>query len=141
MSGLVRFGVSIEENLLAEFDRAIEKQGYANRSEAIRDLIRDRLVDLQWEAGSEEAVATVTLVFDHGMRELAEKLDHLQHHEFEVIVSSTHVHLDEQSCLEVLILRGPAERLRRIAEKLISVRGVRHGKLVMTATGELFKTK
>ena len=140
MSGLVRFGVSIEENLLSEFDRAIEKQGYANRSEAIRDLIRDRLVDLRWEAGSEEAVATVTLVFDHEMRELAEKLDHLQHDEFRVIVSSTHVHLDEHNCLEVLILRGPAERLRRIAEKLISVRGVRHGKLVMTAA-ELFEKK
>ena len=136
MGELSRFGVSIDEKLLESFDRLIEKKGYVNRSEAIRDLIRASLVELKWEAGEEETVGTVTLVYNHHVRDLSDKLTEHQHAYHDNITSSLHVHLDAHNCLEVLVVRGTARVVRKIADELIGVKGVKHGKLVMTTTGE-----
>ena len=136
MAGVTRFGVSLDERLLAKFDRLIGGKGYANRSEAIRDLIRDSLVREQWELGKADAVGTLTLVYDHETRELEERLTELQHAHFRTIVSTLHVHLDAQHCLEVLILRGKAALLKSIADRLIGTRGVKHGTFSATAEGE-----
>jgi len=136
LAGVTRFGVSLDEKLLAKFDRLIGKKGYANRSEAIRDLIRDSLVREQWELGDADAVGTLTLVYDHETRELEERLTELQHAHYRAIVSTLHVHLDAHHCLEVLILRGRAALLKSIADRLIGTRGVKHGTFSATAEGE-----
>ena len=136
MAGITRFGVSLDERLLAKFDRLNGRKGYANRSEAIRDLIRDSLVREQWELGDTDAVGTLTLVYDHETRELEERLTELQHAHYRVIVSTLHVHLDAHHCLEVLILRGKAALLKGIADRLIGTRGVKHGTFSATAEGE-----
>jgi len=134
---VTRFGVSLDEKLLAKFDRLIGKKGYANRSEAIRDLIRDSLVREQWELGDADAVGTLTLVYDHETRELEERLTELQHAHYQSIVSTLHVHLDPHHCLEVLVLRGKAAQLKSIADKLIGTRGVKHGTFSATAEGKV----
>lgn len=136
MAGVTRFGVSLEERLLAKFDRLIGGKGYANRSEAIRDLIRDSLVREQWELEDTDAVGTLTLVYDHETRELEERLTELQHAHYQAIVSTLHVHLDAHHCLEVLILRGKAGLLKSIADRLIGTRGVKHGTFSATAEGK-----
>lgn len=136
MGNAVRFGISIEEKLLTKYDDLIQKKGYMNRSEAIRDLIRGALVEAKWEAGEEETVGTVTLVYNHHVRDLSDKLTEQQHAHHDRIVSALHVHLDAHNCLEVLVVRGPANQVKRIADELIGVKGVKHGKLVMTTTGE-----
>lgn len=133
--GVTRFGVSLEGTLLRRFDRLIGKKGYATRSEAIRDLIREHLVREQWEMGTEEAVGTITLVYDHDTRDLDEKLTDLQHVHYKAIVSTLHVHLDPHNCLEVLVLRGKASDLKAIADRLIGTRGVKHGTFSATAEG------
>ena len=132
----VRFGVSIPPKLLDRFDQTIVEQGYTNRSEAIRDLIRDRLVELDWQAEETETVGTVTLVYNHHTRELSEKLTELQHQAHEAVISAMHVHMDAHNCLEVLVVRGEGKDIKRIADKLISTKGVKHGKLVMTTLGD-----
>ena len=137
MAVVTRFGVSLDEKLLAKFDRLIGKKGYANRSEAIRDLIRDSLVREQWELGDADAVGTLTLVYDHETRELEERLTELQHAHYQSIVSTLHVHLDPHHCLEVLVLRGKAAQLKSIADKLIGTRGVKHGTFSATAEGKV----
>jgi len=135
MGDVVRFGVSMDSGLLESFDKLIHAKGYQNRSEAIRDMVRDRLVQVEWEREEQETVATVTLVYSHEMRDLADKLLELQHESHGLIVSCLHVHLDAHNCLEVLVLRGKAGTVRPLAEKLLSVKGVRHGKIAMTTTG------
>jgi CopG family nickel-responsive transcriptional regulator len=136
MGELVRFGIAIDEDLLARFDRLVAKRGVAqNRSEAIRDLIRDALVEAEWEDSGQETIGTITLVFDHHTRDLSEKLDALQHAHHEKIVSAMHVHLDAHSCLEVLVVRGASGDIVDIAHGLIGTKGVKHGKLAMTTTG------
>ncbi len=135
MAGVTRFGVSLDERLLAKFDRLIGRKGYANRSEAIRDLIRESLVREQWELGDADAVGTLTLVYDHETRELEERLTELQHAHYQSIVSTLHIHLDPHHCLEVLVLRGKAALLKSIADKLIGTRGVKHGTFSATAEG------
>jgi CopG family nickel-responsive transcriptional regulator len=135
MSRITRFGVSLEENLLAQFDRVIARKGYTNRSEALRDLIRESLVREQWELGTEQAVGTLTLVYSHDVHELADKLTDLQHAHYRTIVSTLHVHLDAHHCLEVLVLRGKAKELKAIADRLIGTRGVKHGTFSATAEG------
>lgn len=137
MAALVRFGISLDRKLLADFDRLISRKGYGNRSEAIRDLIRDSLVRDQWDKGTEEAVGTVTLVYNHDTRELADRLTDLQHRYFDSIVSTVHVHLDEHHCLEVLVVRGKAADLKAIADRLIGTRGVKHGTFSATAEGKV----
>jgi CopG family nickel-responsive transcriptional regulator len=133
-----RIGVSLENDLLEQFDQLIETKGYVTRSEAIRDLIRDALVQRQWsEAQSrEEQVAVVTLVYDHDSSSLAQKLAHIQHENHKAVVSALHVHMDEHNCLEVLVLRGRARDVLRMGEGLISTKGVKHGKVVPATTGQ-----
>uniref|UniRef100_A0A7C4PLS0 Putative nickel-responsive regulator n=1 Tax=Anaerolinea thermolimosa TaxID=229919 RepID=A0A7C4PLS0_9CHLR len=138
MTELVRFGVSMTKKLLHDFDRKICGRGYGSRSEAIRDLVRDRLVELEWESGTKEVVGTLTLVYNHEVRELADRLTDLQHRYYRNIISTTHAHLTPHTCLEVVILRGRPDDIRRIADTLLAAKGVRHGKLVSTTTGEEF---
>jgi CopG family nickel-responsive transcriptional regulator len=135
VSGVTRFGVSLDEALLAQFDRVIARKGYTNRSEAIRDLIRESLVREQWELGADEVVGTLTLVYNHDVRDLSDKLTDLQHAHYKAIVSALHVHLDAHHCLEVLVLRGKAKELKSIADRLIGTRGVKHGTFSATAEG------
>ena len=135
MSELVRFGVSLEEDLLQEFDRKIDEKGYPSRSEALRDLIRDYLVQADWSKLSGEQVATLTLVYNHEYREITDRLTDMQHDSHGLVVCATHVHLTAHTCLEVIVLRGAAAEIARIADKLLATRGVQHGKLTMTTLG------
>lgn len=136
MAHLTRFGVSIETVLLQRFDELIKAKGYGNRSQALRDLIRDHLVQEEWNLGTKETVGTITLVYDHHTRELADNLTHLQHEHFHSVVSSMHVHMDEHNCLEVLVVKGQGNQIKRIADRLIGTRGVKHGKLTLTTQGQ-----
>ncbi len=136
MSELARFSVAMDESLLRRFDDLVERRGTAtNRSEAVRDLVRDALVESEWEDSVEEIVGTVTMVFDHHASDLSEKLDALQHAHFDRIISTMHVHLDAHNCLEVLVVRGTSTQVRTIADGLLGTKGVKHGKLVLTTTG------
>lgn len=136
MADLARFGVAMDEDLLARFDALVARRGVAaNRSEAIRDLVRDALVDSEWEDSEGEIVGTVTMVFDHHASDLSERLDALQHAHHDKIVSTLHVHLDAHNCLEVLVIRGTSGDVRAIADALLGTKGVKHGKLVTTTTG------
>jgi CopG family nickel-responsive transcriptional regulator len=136
MGNVVRFGISAEEELLLRFDELIARKGYGNRSEAIRDLIRNALVEEKWDVGDEETVGTVTLVYDHHTRDLSDKLTERQHDRHDEIVSALHVHLDAHNCLEVVVVRGKARVVKRLADELIGTKGVKHGRLVTTTTGE-----
>ena len=131
-----RFGISIDQKLLERFDRLISGKGYHSRSEAIRDLIRNSLVDAQWEEDDRETVGTVTLVYDHHTRELADRLTERQHHHHGSIASVLHVHLDRRNCLEVAVLKGKAKEIKALADRLIGTKGVKHGTLTMTTIGE-----
>lgn len=136
-----RIGVSLEKDLLEPFDQLIAQKGYATRSEAIRDLIREALVQRQWSEarGGEEQVAVVTLVYDHDSSSLAQKLAHIQHENHKAVVSALHVHMDEHNCLEVLVLRGRAREVLRMGEGLISTKGVKYGKVVPATTGQTLR--
>jgi CopG family nickel-responsive transcriptional regulator len=136
MADAIRFGVSMDYSLLKDFDKLIAKIGYTNRSEAIRDLIRERLIQQEWQASDQETVGTITLVYDHEIHELTETLTALQHKYHKQIVSTMHIHLDEHNCLEVLIVRGKGNVIKKIADKLQSTKGVKHGKLITTTTGQ-----
>ena len=135
MADLTRFGISIDDRLLQRFDEMTRQKGYINRSEAIRDLIRAALVEDRWARGEEEIVGTVTLVYDHHTRDLSEKLTEQQHSHHDDIVSTLHVHLDAHHCLEVVVVRGKARDVKRLADELIGTKGVKHGKLVTSTTG------
>lgn len=137
MSALARFGVSIDEHLLESFDEHISRMSYVTRSEAIRDLIRNMLVERQWASGDSEVVGTVTLVYDHHSHGLADKLTDYQHTHHEEIIATLHVHLDADHCLEVIVLRGAARDLESIADRLIGAKGVKHGRFVATTPGEI----
>lgn len=136
MSELTRFGVSIDSKLIKKFDALIDRKGYSTRSEAIRDMIRDMLVEQEWESGKEETVGTITIVYNHHTRELEHALTDMQHKSFHQIVSALHVHLDAHNCLEVLVVKGKSKDITKIADLLIGTKGVKHGKLVMTTTGK-----
>ena len=136
MGDLSRIGVSIDVDLLRRFDSYIADKGYENRSEAFRDLIRDRLVDSAVIGPNAFVVGSVTLIYDHHTRLLADKLTEIQHHSFRVITAGLHVHLDEHSCLEVITLRGSAAQIREIADRLTATKGVRYGQLVPATTGK-----
>jgi CopG family nickel-responsive transcriptional regulator len=136
MADLVRFGVSIDERLLERFDALNADKSYVNRSEAIRDLIRGALVEARLDAGDAPAVGTVTLVYDHHSTALADKLTEHQHTHHEEIVSTLHVHLDSDHCLEVIVLRGTAREIKHIADGLIGTKGVKHGRFVATTAGD-----
>lgn len=135
MPEVIRFSVSSDERLLEKFDALSEKKGYVNRSEAIRDLMRNALVEDQWAEGEAEAVGTLTLVYDHHFSDLSDKLNERQHSHHEAIVSTLHIHLDAHNCLEVVVLRGKANEIKRLADGLIGTKGVKHGQFVATTTG------
>ncbi|MEK6690954.1 MAG: nickel-responsive transcriptional regulator NikR [Nitrospirota bacterium] len=137
--GLIRFGISLDATLLKDFDGLISKKGYVNRSEAIRDLIRDSLVREEWEEGNRETVGTITIVYSHNTRELVDVLTDLQHRFYTSIISSLHVHLDGHNCLEVLVIRGKGKDIKKIADRLIGTKGVKHGRLSLTTTGKDLK--
>ena len=136
MGSLIRFGVSMERDLLCRFDRLIRHKGYVNRSEAIRDLVRSELVQEDLGVGDKEAVGSVTLVYSHEGRELTRVLTKLQHQYHRIILSALHVHLDEHNCLEILAVKGRARVIKQIADRLTSIKGVKQGKLVLTETAE-----
>ncbi len=135
MAELVRFGVSIEDNLLKKFDRLISNRGYSTRSEALRDLIRQELVKKEWEE-DQEVAGTITFIYDHHMRGLSSKLTDLQHDHQDTIISTQHIHLDHHNCLEIVAVKGTASEVQELANALKSVKGVRHGALSMTSTGK-----
>jgi len=135
MEKVERFSVSIETALLRAFDNYLRQAGYTTRSEGIRDLIRARIVEKEWQDPSAEVVGIITLVYDHHKRELTDKLTDLQHKFLKEIISTTHIHLDRHNCLEVVIVRGRANRISKIANTLISTTGVKHGRLMTTTTG------
>ena|ERR1035437_4286591 len=139
MSGLSRIGVAIDTDLLDQFDRLIAKRGYTNRSEAFRDMIRNDLVENTWESPDSQVVGTVTLVYDHHVRLLNEKLISIQHGFHHSILSTLHVHLDHDNCLEVLVVKGKSSQVRKVADILISTKGVKHGRLTITTTGAEMK--
>lgn len=136
MNNVIRFGVSIDDKLLKKFDSVIEEKGYVNRSEAIRDLIRDLLVREETSSPEMEVIGTLTIIYSHHESEISEKLNDIQHGFYVNIISTVHVHLDEHNCLEVLLLRGPRKTVQSIADHLLSVKNVRHGKLTVTTTGK-----
>ena len=131
MSDLMRFGVSLEKNLLRDFDRLIGGKQYANRSEAIRDLIRNSLVEDEWKKGKDVAGA-ISLVYDHHKRELMDLIVDIQHNYQDMIIASQHAHLDHHNCLEVVIVRGKSDRINLLADKLKALKGVKHGSLTLT---------
>ena len=132
MGVLSRIGIALDSDLLKRFDRSIGRRGYTNRSEAFRDLIRDRLVTEQTAAPEATVVGTVTLIYDHHASGITEKLTEAQHEHHELVVSTSHAHLDHDSCLEVLIVHGKSALVAHFADQLIGLKGVQHGRLVMT---------
>jgi CopG family transcriptional regulator, nickel-responsive regulator len=139
MGNLSRIGVSIDSELLRKFDSFIAAKGYENRSEAFRDLIRDRLVGSAVISPTASVVGTLTLIYNHHTRLLPEKLTDLQHQHHEVIISNLHAHLDHHNCLEVILLRGKSRDVQALADKLISTKGVQHGRLVMSSPNAVAK--
>ena len=135
MTDLIRLGVSISSDLLERFDKVIEAKGYVNRSEAIRDLIRNHITQNEWE-GDEETVGVITIVYNHHIRELMDKLADLQHDHNQMINSALHVHLDHDNCLEAIVVRGRSSEIKKFADKLIGIKGVKHGQLSRTTSGK-----
>ncbi len=134
MSDLVRFSVSLESDLLERFDEYIQQQKYATRSEAVRQLLRETLTAQGWASDAEDAVATLTIVYDHHRTSLMEKLMDLQHRHAELVVSTMHIHLDHDHCLEVIALRGRAGKLQQMAAELKGLKGIHQGQLVLART-------
>ena len=130
-----RFGVSLESDLLVQFDELLNREGYANRSEAIRDLIREALVKREWDSGDKTAAGIVFIVYDHHQRELAKKIINVQHYNFQLVISSMHAHLDEINCLEIILMKGKIGDMRQLSSNLISTRGIKYGKFVSATTG------
>ncbi|MBS1788847.1 MAG: nickel-responsive transcriptional regulator NikR [Acidobacteria bacterium] len=137
MSDLQRFGVSIESDLLESFDQLVSQRGYATRSEALRDLIRDALVQSRVTASAEkqDVLGSLTLVYDHHAKELTDQMADIQHRRHGMVVSVLHVHISRDDCMEVIVLRGKASEVRELADSLISLKGVKHGKLFITVPG------
>jgi CopG family transcriptional regulator, nickel-responsive regulator len=134
MAGLSRFTVSIESDLLKRYLKLTKRQGTKNRSEAVRNLMREALVREEW-SGDAEIVGTITIVYDHHKRELMDRLTNIQHDHHEAIMAATHIHLDHHNCLEMIAVKGRASHVQKIADQLINTRGVKHGKLSATTTG------
>ena len=136
MSKIERVGVSLDRDLLGQFDALIEKQGYANRSEAVRDLIRSRLDQEQLADPETDAVAGIFLVYDHHAANLSAKLTDLQHNHLLHIITSTHVHLDHHNCLEIIILKGKVREIQALADRMTSLKGVKLGRANIMTTGK-----
>lgn len=134
--GVVRFTVSVPRDLAKQLDQMTREKGYGNRSMAVADLIRAGLVEHRQRLGNQEIVGTITLVYDHHKPHVQAALTDIQHDHHEVIISTLHVHLDHHNCLEVLVVRGQAGPIKKIADELLSAKGVKHGKLTVTSTGK-----
>ena len=135
MSSIARFGVSLDKGLLEKFDKLIESRSYTNRSEAFRDLIRQELVKKEWQK-ADEVTGAVTLIYDHHRRELVNKLLDIQHEFGSCIISSQHIHVDHNNCLEILAVKGSPEKVQRLSDNLKAVKGVKHSTLSMSTTGK-----
>jgi CopG family nickel-responsive transcriptional regulator len=133
MAELTRTGIAMDRELLARFDRFILKQGYTNRSEAFRDLVRDRLITAAVEDPEVNVVGSITLIYDHHSRLLPDKLTQLQHDHHDVVIATTHAHLNHNTCLEVIVVRGKSKHVQKLADLLIGTKGVHHGRLVMSS--------
>ena len=134
MANLFRFGISLPKDLLDKFDRLIREKNYTNRSEAFRDLIRQELVKKEWQQGHEVAGA-INLIYDHHKRELLNKITDIQHDFQKLIISTQHIHLDHNNCLEIIAVRGGPKEVQKLSDTLISIKGVKHGTLSMSTTG------
>jgi len=135
MSDLVRVSVSIERGLFQRLEQLVKDRGYSNRSEYVRDLIRQELVEREWDQDA-EVVGTISLVFDHEVRDLGHRLVHAQHHHLDAVVATTHIHLDEQLCAEMIIVRGKAKAIRKLTDELRAQKGVLHVSLSVSSTGK-----
>ena len=138
MNPLVRFGISMERDLLQKFDTHIKETGYQNRSEAIRDIVRDRLVQKEWEEEKGDHIGTITLIYDHHTPNISSRITKIQHRHHPLVITTSHVHLEDNYCLEVMIVKGDGAEIRKFSNFLSSLRGVKHGKLVMTASSSTF---
>jgi CopG family nickel-responsive transcriptional regulator len=134
--GVVRFSVSVPKELAKQLDRMAKEKGYDNRSLAVADMVRAHLVEHRQNLGDQEIAGTITLVYDHHKQHVQATLTDIQHDHHEVIISTLHVHLDHDNCLEVLVVRGKAGVIKRIADELIAAKGVKHGKLTVTTSGK-----
>jgi CopG family nickel-responsive transcriptional regulator len=132
---LIRFGVSIDKDLLVRFDEFIKNKKYTNRSEAFRDLVRQELIQKQWQ-GNQGIAGAITLIYNHHKRELVNKLMDIQHDFGKVIISAQHIHLDHDNCLEIIAVKGNPKEAQRLADSLKSVKGVKHGTLSMSTAGK-----
>ena len=139
LMGLARFGVSLEKDLLNRFDKLCSDNRYSNRSEAIRDLIRDALVKKEWTLTKGIVTGVISLVYDHDKRELVDNLIDIEHSHQQVIIASQHIHLNAHNCLEVIVIKGSPKEAKSLASSLRSANGVKHGELVMTTLGEGMK--
>ena len=137
MSDLVRFSVSLEADLLDQFDRYCQEGRFATRSEAVRRLLRETLIDHAWESDAQDAVATLTIVYDHHRTHLTNRLLELQHRHTDMVISTMHVHLDHNNCLEVIVLRGKAGMLQKVASELRGLKGIYKGQMVLAKTEEM----
>lgn len=135
MAGIVRFGVSLEKSLLDKFDLLMRRRGYGNRSKALADIVREKLVAQEWTEGK-EVVGTITMIYNHHQRELTSKLLDIQHHHYSEILSSQHIHLDHDNCIEVVVVRGVPRRIKALADRLSACRGVKHCQVTMSSTGK-----
>ena len=129
-----RVGVSFESELLGRFDTLIRKKGYTNRSEAIRDLVRKSLIESEIESDKGDVIGTLTIIYDNDVGDVTNRLLQLQHHHHSEISSTTHIQIDEHTCLEVLVIQGKAKNLRKLADNIKAIKGVKHGELVITKT-------
>ena len=135
---LMRFSVAMPENLLMEFDEMVARRGIAkNRSEVVRDLVREALIEARCETPAAHVMGTLTIVFNHHASDLQEKLDSIQHNHFGMVVATMHVHVDEHNCLEVIVLKGFVDDVKAIADRILGTKGVKHGKLVLTTTEDI----
>jgi len=132
MDKIIRFGVSIDPDLLEKFDRMMKKKGYANRSEAIRDIIRDHLVIEHIKDPSAEVIGTLTMIYDHHTGTLVDRLLEIQHDHYQEILTTTHIHIDHNTCLEVLVLQGKIQHIQELADTIKALKGIKHGELVVT---------
>jgi CopG family nickel-responsive transcriptional regulator len=136
IEGVVRFTVSVPQTLAKQLDRMTREKGYDNRSLAVADMIRDQLVEHHQNYGDRDIAGTITLVYDHHKQHVQAALTDIQHDHHDVIISTLHVHLDHDNCLEVLAVRGKAGTIKKIADELIAAKGVKHGKLTVTTSGK-----
>jgi CopG family nickel-responsive transcriptional regulator len=132
MEKITRFGVSIEPDLLEKFDRMMKKKRYTNRSEAIRDIIREHLISEHVKNPSAEVIGTLTMIYDHHTGPLVDRLLEIQHDHYQEILTTTHIHIDHNTCLEVLVLSGKAQNIQKLADTIKALKGIKHGELVIT---------